>query len=363
MKILYLTHLTWSDIESLPSNWTYYIKDLQKYTNVEIELFNPNTIKSKNIYITRCQIIHKINQTKADILYLNNTMGLNFLVIAKKLKILRPNIVSWKYTCCHEENNIICQKILNFFYWSAFSKIIFVSKRHMEHAIKQNILKNNQATLIPRGVDFNWYQKSILSSFIPQNEKFIVMATGKDSRDYATLCQACEKTQTYCEIYTRRHKNNILISRQYSTSSYIKFIFVEDLKLSPLDEYRFILNQMPRASIIAIPCEKREYGVGYLNVIDALPFGKPILLTYNEDIPLNVETHNLGYLINPYDINNWIKYILKLKQDVQKRINFKISMRQYIIQRYSSNKTTQEIYSAIQDVLKLKSINNGQQYI
>lgn len=360
MKILYLTNLTWSDIEFLPSNREYYIKDLQNYANIEIELFNPNSIKSKNIHIKRIQIIKRINKTKADVLYLNNMTGLNFLVIAKKLKILHPDIVCWKYTYCHEGSNIIFQKVLNTFYWSAFSKIIFVSKRHIEHAIKNNILKKSQTSYIPRGVDIDWYQQSILASYIPQNEEFIVMATGKDSRDYATLCKACEKTQTYCEIYTRRHKNNILLSQQYSASTYIKFIFVEDLNLSPLEEYKYILNQMPRASIIAIPCEKREYGVGYLNVIDALSFGKPILLTANEDIPLNVEAQNIGYLIKPYDINNWVKYIIKLKQDILKRVEIKKTMQQYVIQKYSSDKTTKEIYSVIQDVLNKKSINNGQ---
>lgn len=84
MKILYLTHLSWSDINSLPSNFSYYIKELQKVTDVEIELLNIGTIKGRNPYIIKSKIIRKINKTKADILYLNNTMGLNFLLIAKK---------------------------------------------------------------------------------------------------------------------------------------------------------------------------------------------------------------------------------------------------------------------------------------
>lgn len=352
MKILYLTHLSWSDINSLPSNFSYYIKELQEVTDVEIELLNIKTIKGRNPYIIKSKIIRKINKTKADILYLNNTMGLNFLLIAKKIKLLRPDIICWKYTPCHEGNNIVEKYILKYFYWSAFSKIIFVSKRHLDHAIKQNILKEKQTLLIPRGVDFNWYQNLITTSPISQNEKFIVMATGKDSRDYATLCKACENTQTYCEIYTRRHNINVLVSKQYSNSAYIKFVFVEDLKLPPLEEYKFILNQMPRASVIAIPCERRKYGVGYLNVLDALSFGKPILLTNNEDIPLNVETQKIGYLINPYDINCWEKYITMLKEDKIKRNEIRKTMQQHVMQQYSSHKTTKEIYSAIQDIIK-----------
>mgnify|MGYP007083027078 CR=1 FL=1 len=45
------------------------------------------------------------------------------------------------------------------------------------------------------------------------------MATGKDSRDYQTLSEACEQTQTNCHIITRRHESNIKAAEKVQKQS------------------------------------------------------------------------------------------------------------------------------------------------
>lgn len=49
------------------------------------------------------------------------------------------------------------------------------------------------------------------------------------------------------------------------------------------------MKEVSKASILAIPCEKVPYGVGYTNEIEALPFYIPILVTHNEYAHLHVE--------------------------------------------------------------------------
>lgn len=82
------------------------------------------------------------------------------------------------------------------------------------------------------------------------------MATGKDSRDYQTLSEACEQTRTNCHIITRRHESNIKVAEKFKNSQYIKFTFMEDLHID--NEYEYIMQQQGQASILAIPCEKRN---------------------------------------------------------------------------------------------------------
>ena len=67
-------------------------------------------------------------------------------------------------------------------------------------------------------------------------------------------------------------------------------------------------------SILAIPCERREYGVGYTNIVEALPYYIPILMTHNPDIHIDLEKENIGYLIEPYDVETWKEKIIYLKQ-------------------------------------------------
>ena len=87
---------------------------------------------------------------------------------------------------------------------------------------------------------------------------------------------------------------------------------MEDLHIA--NEYEYIMQQQGQASILAIPCEKRKYGVGYTNVVEALPYYIPILMTHNPDIHINLEKEGIGYLIEPYDVEAWKEKIIYLKQ-------------------------------------------------
>ena len=73
------------------------------------------------------------------------------------------------------------------------------------------------------------------------------------------------------------------------------------------------MQQQGQASILAIPCERREYGVGYTNIVEALPYYIPILMTHNPDIHIDLEKENIGYLIEPYDVETWKEKIIYLK--------------------------------------------------
>ena len=86
---------------------------------------------------------------------------------------------------------------------------------HTRHALSHNIVKDCQITTLSRGTEVEWYQKYL----IPQKDNFLVMATGKDSRDYQTLSEACEQTQTNCHIITRRHESNIKAAEKFKNKS------------------------------------------------------------------------------------------------------------------------------------------------
>lgn len=179
---------------------------------------------------------------------------------------------------------------------------------HTHHALTHNIVKAHQITTLSRGAEIEWYQKYLK----PQKDNFLVMATGKDSRDYQTLSEACEQTRTNCHIITRRHESNIKVAEKFKNSQYIKFTFMEDLHID--NEYEYIMQQQGQASILAIPCEKKKYGVGYTNVVEALPYHIPILMTHNPDIHIDLEKEGIGYLIEPYDVKTWKEKIIYLKQ-------------------------------------------------
>jgi glycosyltransferase involved in cell wall biosynthesis len=308
IKVLYITKYNQKEISEKPDNFTYYIKSIMNSNLTDVHLLNPLSLQKENSIQALITLVKTIKNINPDILYLNNLQGLNKLVVLKRIGILKCKIVAWKYTYCKEYSNPIKNWCTKYFYWKGIDKIYMMFDNHTHHALTHNIVKVHQITTLSRGAEIEWYQKYLK----PQKNTFLVMATGKDSRDYQTLSEACEQTQTNCHIITRRHESNIKVAEKFKNSQYIKFTFMEDLHIA--NEYEYIMQQQGQASILAIPCEKRKYGVGYTNVVEALPYYIPILMTHNPDIHINLEKEGIGYLIEPYDVEAWKEKIIYLKQ-------------------------------------------------
>ena len=296
IKVVYITKYNKKFILNKPDNFAYYIKSIMNSNLIDVHLLNPLPLQKNNSIQTLIALVKTIKDINPDILYLDNLQGLNKLVVLKRVGILKCKIVAWKYTYCKEYSNSIKNWFTKFFYWKGIDRIYMMFDNHTRHALSHNIVKDYQITTLSRGAEIKWYEKYLK----PQKDNFLVMATGKDSRDYQTLSEACEQTQTNCHIITRRHESNIKVAEKFKNSQYIKFTFMEDLHIN--NEYEYIMQQQGQASILAIPCERREYGVGYTNIVEALPYYIPILMTHNPDIHIDLEKENIGYLIEPYDV-------------------------------------------------------------
>ena len=308
IKVVYITKYNKKFILNKPDNFAYYIKSIMNSNLIDVHLLNPLPLQKNNSIQTLIALVKTIKDINPDILYLDNLQGLNKLVVLKRVGILKCKIVAWKYTYCKEYSNSIKNWFTKFFYWKGIDRIYMMFDNHTRHALSHNIVKDYHITTLSRGAEIKWYEKYLK----PQKDNFLVMATGKDSRDYQTLSEACEQTQTNCHIITRRHESNIKVAEKFKNSQYIKFTFMEDLHIN--NEYEYIMQQQGQASILAIPCERREYGVGYTNIVEALPYYIPILMTHNPDIHIDLEKENIGYLIEPYDVETWKEKIIYLKQ-------------------------------------------------
>lgn len=81
----------------------------------------------------------------------------------------------------------------------------------------------------------------------------------------------------------------------------------------------YIEKVVSLANCIAVCAKPVNYGVGYTQVVESLPFGVPILQTYNLYNPINMESENIGYNLAPYDIENWKKILLQLKKNKEEQ--------------------------------------------
>lgn len=349
IRIVFLTSLTKEQIQDKPSNFAYYVKNMLSDKRLDVRLLNLRNVVTKKRIRGVWQLVNAINNEKPDIVYLTGLMGLNNIVVCRALGLLHCRIFTWKYTFCATGRNKVVHFILKNIYWKNISKIYMAYDRHTEKALQDGIVKPNQIVTLSRGVEYQWYEKFIDKS--TKDNDFTVVATGKDNRDYDTLCAACEKAQVKCYVYTRKHDSCLKAAKKFANSKYCKIVFMEDLHVT--DEYEYIMQQVGKANVLAICCTDVPYGVGYTNVVEGLPYCIPILITSNPNAHLDVEKEGIGYNIALYDIDDWAAKLKYLKEHPEVRTKMANNIERLIKSEWNDSVTSSFI---INDMLKNKDL-------
>ncbi len=299
----------------------------------EVIFLNPNQYKG-NLFKRTWQMSQFIRREKPDILYLLLWMGYNNLILAKICRLINCKVVIWKYTYCIDSNNPIMHFFYKHIYWPSMDRVYMMFDNHTEDAVKKNLLKANQVITLSRGVDLEWY-----SGFKgePLQEDFLVIATGKDNRDYFTLGKACEDTKTKCHVITFKHQSCLNAAKKFKDSEYVHFSFVENGY--EISTYTSVVKEVAKASVMAICCEKLPYGAGYTNIVECLAFKIPIIQTLNPDVHLDPEKEGIGFSVLPYDVEGWKEKIISLREDKDLRDRMVGNIQRLLDGEYNSKYT------------------------
>ena len=341
--MVFATRFSREHLLALPSNFSYYVKELMEMQEFEVELLNPDDYKGNGIVRT-LKMARAIRKMEADILYLTLWQGYNNLVFAKIFGLIHCKIAIWKYTFCIDSNNPIKHFFFKHIYWPSIDKVYMMFDNHTEDALRKGLLKDKQVETLSRGVDLDWYSKFANNK---SDGQFMVIATGKDHRDYFTLGRACEETKTQCHILTGKHQTCIDAAYKFRESQFVHFTFIDELfgNVYGLEAYNYLTKEVSKASVMAICCEKLPYGAGYTNMVECLAFRIPILQTLNPDVHLDPEKAGIGYSIQPYDVDGWKKRITMLKEDDGLMAKMSDNIGRLLENEYNSKVTTAFIAS------------------
>ena len=313
MKVVYATKFSMDQLRALPSNFSYYITEIDQDPRFEVHLLNPDDF-SGNLIVKTLKMVRYLRATRPDVLYLTLWQGYNNLVVARMLGLVKCKIAIWKYTYCVEGTNALSRFFFKYFYWPSIDRIYMMFDNHTEDALTKGMVKKKQVVTLSRGADLKWYNQFLKPE---TGRPFRIIATGKDHRDYFTLGRACEETKTPCEIITGMHKSCLEAAEQFKNSPYVHFTFT-DRRFGSLygeDAYRFVVDEVSKSSAMAICCERLPYGAGYTNIVECLAFKIPILQTLNPDVHLDPEKAGIGFSILPYDVEDWKKKIELVRQE------------------------------------------------
>jgi glycosyltransferase involved in cell wall biosynthesis len=137
--------------------------------------------------------------------------------------------------------------------------------------------------------------------YIPTGEEVVVSA-GKEERDTDTLLRALEQTQVPARVY----------ADVPSRTGVVEVVHRGD---GPPLPYSNVLNDLRRASIIAIPLRRGDRVLGLSEVNDALALGKPIVMTRTDAIDFDPAEIGCGLSVEPYDVAGWRDALVRLAGD------------------------------------------------
>jgi glycosyltransferase involved in cell wall biosynthesis len=135
----------------------------------------------------------------------------------------------------------------------------------------------------------------------------VVVSAGKTDRDVDTLLRALEGIDVPARIYADRPAGGRGV------------VEIVQAAAGPPLPYADVLNDLRRASIVAIPLEPGQRAVGLTEINDALALGKPIVMTRTDAIDFDPEQVGCGLSVDPHDVAGWREALRRLADDAALR--------------------------------------------
>jgi glycosyltransferase involved in cell wall biosynthesis len=188
-----------------------------------------------------------------------------------------------------------------FFQRKAFSRLncIFVSSRAETETYSRRLkIETGRFQFLP-------FHTNVLNPALSKDEGDYVLSAGRTERDYSTLVQAMEGL--HLNLIIVADKNSL---RSIKQSSSVKIIL--DL---PYEEY---IKLLKKAKIVVIPLNPVVKSTGQVVMLEAMSFGKPVIITRTTGSLDYIRDGENGLLVNPEDVQDLRYKIIWLLKNPEK---------------------------------------------
>lgn len=202
-------------------------------------------------------------------------------------------------------------------------KVICYSKLETEEYCKLFKLKDTCFRFIPYGLNIH----GIDQVFHTENYLF---SAGRSQRDYHTLIRACVKLpyelRIVCDSYDILPKD-------------IDYTNIKILRNCYAEEY---IDQLRKSRLVVIPLKTDNISAGQMVLLQAMAFGKPIIITRTKTTDEYVHHLQNAYLVeknSDYELKCAIELILT-NDDLYKKLSFNARetfLENYSIEAYARN--------------------------
>jgi glycosyltransferase involved in cell wall biosynthesis len=236
---------------------------------------------------------------KYDMVYAPYPAGLGLLLFFRGIGLFNKPIVIYSHPGIPRPKNMLKRFIMKRVYKGS-DKVLFFSQWHLNEALKSGICDKERMFKINWGPDLEFYDRQ-LAQIGPGQANFFI-STGKAKRDYETLVSAFEKTEAPLRLYVDTKE----LEEQYAgRAANIDVRFLQATSTSP----GILAKSLNDAFAVTICTQKVTGLIGITNILESMALSKPIIISKNKAIDIDVEKEGIGITVDFYDAEGWRKAI------------------------------------------------------
>jgi glycosyltransferase involved in cell wall biosynthesis len=200
---------------------------------------------------------------------------------------------------------------------------------------------NGRSCLLQLGPDASYYPQDTQSGEG-------VIAAGRTGRDFITFGMAASQTGVNARIICLRSSASPAF-KSFNSNIQITVYPDEDYM-----KYPQLLRLYAKSRVLAIPLLPQENLCGLTSLMDALGMGKPVIMTRNRFIDIDIEKEGIGKWVEPFDIEGWKRAICWFEDNRDKAISMGRRARELVDKGLNSAAFANRIMDMFDTLLKRK---------
>ena len=274
-----------------------------------------------------------ISQIKSfDIIYSPYPNFLQIIIFLRAFKLFPKRIIIYQHsTILKARGKLYHYFIRRKLYFRGIDKIVFFDQKSAFDSLESGLISKSQIFVAKWGPNLEQYQRiSEKYEKSINSKKVSFISTGRDSRDFELMFDAFKVLDIQFEFYLM---DSNLVERYKGVSANINVYHLESNKNSP----QIALNAIINADVSVIICKPtRPTCNGYTALCEAMGLGKPVILTKNPFIPIDVDKERIGITVPIGDIGALQKAILFFNNNPEIVKEYGDNARKFAEDKYNS---------------------------
>jgi glycosyltransferase involved in cell wall biosynthesis len=321
------------------NNLKFIFPQFKKYRTIESSSWIPNML----------DILRE--KREYDIVYTPYYEGLQALIYLRALGLFRKRIVLWSHPPIEKRGSFLRLSLYKVFL-KGIDKIIFTNKEAQKQSIESGLVAENKTAVLNWGPDLDFFNNIMNEVSGQEYEDVRFISTGVDHRDFETLVNAFKGLTLKLDLYLTEKE---LYEKYKDVAENIMVHFIEQkgsMESSLLSSYT-VAKEQAKSSVSVIcskPVTDRKLSFGLTSLLEATGLGKPVVITRNSYMPQRFIDNNIGLLVNPDDVEDLRKNIIKIGTDSELRRRLSENSRRLALEKYNLEFFTRDLASLFENL-------------